>query len=34
MDNKRRFLKFEAQDFLEIKPLDEVACYKGAIFES
>ena len=33
MENKRRFLRFEVEDFLEIRPLNEVAKYvKGKSF--
>lgn len=33
MDNRRRFLRFEVSDFLEIRPLNEVARYvKGHTF--
>ena len=27
MENRRRFLRFEVQDFLEVRPLNEVAKY-------
>jgi len=30
MDNRRRFLRFEVKDFLEIRPLNEVAKYTKA----
>ena len=33
MENRRRFLRFEVKDFLEIRPLDETARYaKGHSF--
>lgn len=33
MENRRRFLRFEVNDFLEIRPLNEVAKYsKGKAF--
>ncbi|OPX30606.1 MAG: hypothetical protein B1H08_01275 [Candidatus Omnitrophica bacterium 4484_171] len=33
MENRRRFLRFEVKDFLEIRPLNEVAKYtKGQSF--
>ncbi len=33
MENRRRFLRFETEDFLEIRPLNEVARYtKGKSF--